>query len=364
MNDLDRDLRELFHDKARSVDAASVAPQDVLRRGRRRQITTVAGGGIGALLILSFVAVAIGMFRNHAANMPANNFVSPRPLEASTLMYRVDAAATVATGSDLGHTWEFRAQATTLDLRVDGSDAGGFTAAGSGDGACTRVDVSGGTFLLCEERTDVSFVRVSTDTSGEQPVADGRWMPVGDPSDGRAWIVALPGEGAGSQIAPGDYPLAISWPSRKTPQPGDVTSAGTSDPISWAIRWTDHACPVMEVVFSAEGDTGTSTCLIPWDGSDPAIGGVYGPHEASIIVTGPGNMFCDVDDPSGLVSGAVSGGKVAPLGGWADTRFCVLTIPVGDRVTVRLVDTNGHRILGSHGALAIEAVPGSINIVG
>jgi hypothetical protein len=258
---------------------------------------------------------------------------APKPLAITALPYSVEGSATVANGSDLGHAWQFRAQGNTLDLRVDGSDAGGFTAAGSGESACGRVDVSGGTFLLCQETADVSYVRVTADVSGEQPVADGRWMPAGDPPDGRAWIVALPGEGTGYQTASGGHPLAISWPSRAVPQPGDVTSAGMSDAISWAIRWTDQACPVIEVVYSRVGDTGTSSCLTPWDGIDPAVGGVYGQHEAAIILTGPETLSCDVHDPSGTVSGALSGGTIAPVGRWARTGQCVFMIPVGHTVT-------------------------------
>ena len=362
MNALERDLQVLFRDKAGSINPAPAGPLAVLRRGRRRQITTVAGGGIAALVILSFVAVAVGTFRNHPANMPANNFTSPRPLEASALTYRVDGAATVATGNDFGHDWEFRAQANTLDLRVDGSDAGGFTVAGSGEHACTPVDVTGGTFLLCEETADVSFVRVAADVSGEQPVADGRWMPEGVSSDGRAWIVALPGEGTGFQTASGGYVLAISWPSRAVPQPGDVTSAGMTDAISWAIRWTEQACPVMQVVFSRVGDTGTSSCLTPWDGSDPAVGGVYGQHEAAVILTGPETMTCDVHDPSGSPSGALSGGTIAPVGRWSHTGQCVFTIPVGHTVTVRLTDPHGNPILGQLGVATITANRGSLTI--
>ena len=82
----------------------------------------------------------------------------------------------------------------------------------------------------------MSYVRVTADVSGDQPVADGRWMRAGDPSDGRAWIVALPGEGTGYQTESGGHPLAISWPSRAVPQPGDVTSAGITGAISWAFR--------------------------------------------------------------------------------------------------------------------------------
>jgi hypothetical protein len=298
----------------------------------------------------------------HPVLAPTSGESSPLPLQASALEYRVDGAATVANGIDLGHAWEFRAQGNTLDLRVDGSDAGGFTAAGSGESACGRVDVSGGTFLLCEETGDVSYVRVTADVSGEQPVADGRWMPAGDSSDGRAWIVPLPGEGTGYQTTSGGHPLALSWPSHAVPQPGDVSSAGMSDAISWAIRWTDQACPVMEVVYSRDGDTGTSSCLTPWDGSDPAVGGVYGQHEAAIILTGPERMTCDVHDPSGSVSDVFSGGTIAPVGRWSRTGQCLFTIPVGHTVTVRLRDPQGNPILGQRDHMTIRADPGSLTV--
>jgi hypothetical protein len=287
---------------------------------------------------------------------------APPPLAVAALPYRVEGSATVANGNDLGHAWQFRARGNTLDLRVDGSDAGGFTAAGSGENACGRIDVSGGTFLLCEETADVSFVRVTADVSGDQPVADGRWMPAGDPPDGRAWIVALPGEGTGYQTGSGSHPLAISWPSRAVPRSGDVTSAGMSDAMSWAIRWTDQACPVMEVVYSRVGDTGTSSCITPWDGSDPAVGGVYGQHEAAIILTGPQTMTCDVHDPSGTVSGALSGGTIAPVDGWSHTGQCVFAIPVGHTVTVRLTDPQGNPILGRRGHVTITADRGSLTL--
>jgi hypothetical protein len=198
--------------------------------------------------------------------------------------------------------------------------------------------------------------------SGEQLVADGRWMPAGDPSDGRAWIVALLGEGTGYQTESGGHPLAISWPSRAFPQPGDVTSAGMTGAISWAIRWTDQACPVMEVVYSRVGDTGTSPCIIPWDGSDPAVGGVYGQHQAAIILTGPETMSCDVHDPSGGVSNVFSGGTIAPVDGWSHTGQCVFTIPVGHTVTVRLTDPHGSPILGRRGHVTITADRGSLTL--
>ena len=58
MNDLDRDLRELFHDKAGSIDASPAAPTDVLRRGRRRQVRTVFASSLAAVAALA-IAVAV-----------------------------------------------------------------------------------------------------------------------------------------------------------------------------------------------------------------------------------------------------------------------------------------------------------------
>ncbi|MEX0984723.1 MAG: hypothetical protein WD096_06695 [Actinomycetota bacterium] len=62
MNDLDRELKDLFETKARSVDAGLVAPGAVLRRGRRRQIGIVAGGalgGVAALIVAGSLALAL-----------------------------------------------------------------------------------------------------------------------------------------------------------------------------------------------------------------------------------------------------------------------------------------------------------------
>ena len=51
MNETERDLRELFESKAREAGAASPAPREVVRRGRRRQAGTVAVAGITTLAV-------------------------------------------------------------------------------------------------------------------------------------------------------------------------------------------------------------------------------------------------------------------------------------------------------------------------
>jgi len=58
MNDLERDLKDLFDRKARAVDTTPAAPETVLRRGRRRQVGVVLGGALAGIVVL---AVASGI---------------------------------------------------------------------------------------------------------------------------------------------------------------------------------------------------------------------------------------------------------------------------------------------------------------
>lgn len=51
MNDIERELRELFEEKARDARTVPAAPPAVLKRGRRRQIGTVAIGATTAVLV-------------------------------------------------------------------------------------------------------------------------------------------------------------------------------------------------------------------------------------------------------------------------------------------------------------------------
>lgn len=59
MNDTERELRELFESKARDAGAAPPVTPDVLSRGRRRQLGTVAVAGITALAIAATAVVSL-----------------------------------------------------------------------------------------------------------------------------------------------------------------------------------------------------------------------------------------------------------------------------------------------------------------
>ncbi len=68
MNDLERDLHELFDQRARDVDPAGLAPESVLRRGRRRQARTVIGGALAGVVVLAVAMAAVGSVQ-HSANV-------------------------------------------------------------------------------------------------------------------------------------------------------------------------------------------------------------------------------------------------------------------------------------------------------
>ncbi len=67
MNDLERDLHELFEQRATKADAPVLAPEAVLRHGRRRQARTVAGSAIASLLAIAVAVAAFGVVRRPVA---------------------------------------------------------------------------------------------------------------------------------------------------------------------------------------------------------------------------------------------------------------------------------------------------------
>jgi hypothetical protein len=232
-------------------------------------------------------------------------------------------------------------------------------------GSGGQLDVPGGTFLFSAESRRTTGLRVTSDVAGNEIVGIGRWMPGGSDvrGSGRVWIVALPGAGTGYEQVVGRLPMAVSWPNSGVPTAGTVLSASSDGSVSWAIRWTVTGCPALDVVASTNGLTGTSDCLTPWDGSDPAVAGVTGPSDAVVVLTGPGRMLCDVEDPSHQVEGGVSGGTIAQVNPWTNTGSCIAVIPLDHPVTVHLTDMNGKPILGERGSVTVRAHDGSLAVV-
>jgi hypothetical protein len=73
MNDVEHDLRQLFERRVGDVGGAStVAPKQVLRRGRRHQVASAIGGAIAAIGALAVViGVGAALLRNPTSQVPA-----------------------------------------------------------------------------------------------------------------------------------------------------------------------------------------------------------------------------------------------------------------------------------------------------
>src|SRR5436305_5860131 len=71
MNDLEHDLRELFEQRATDVDVPGLAPKQVLKRGRRRQLGTIVTSMVACLVAIGVTAAAVGDAR-HPAVIPGD----------------------------------------------------------------------------------------------------------------------------------------------------------------------------------------------------------------------------------------------------------------------------------------------------
>jgi hypothetical protein len=72
MNDLERDLSALFHERAGSIDASPTAPAEVLRRARRRRVVTVIGGAAALLVVALAVVFVARTLSAPTASVPAH----------------------------------------------------------------------------------------------------------------------------------------------------------------------------------------------------------------------------------------------------------------------------------------------------
>ncbi len=219
MNDLERDLTALFHEKADSVETPAVAPPEVLRRGRRRQGGMVLGTAAG--LIAAGLVIFVVVQASHAPPTEQVGGPSVTPTATPTgvgawtssgqLPTVVAGGATKATFDAFDASWTITDDPNGVTLERTSGAYASFHVLHNGQG--TQVDVPGGTFVL--EQTHPSVHRVSASVDGGGTV-EGAWMETfrdagGQP--GRIWVVPLPGSGTGTTRIGGSAPVPMSWPS-------------------------------------------------------------------------------------------------------------------------------------------------------
>jgi len=132
MNDLERDLATLFREHADDIDTSTQPPQDVLRRGRRRQVGAVLGGT--ALLVSAIFALIVAIAAVHpgSTSIPA---VSPYPSRTTTIH---GIGVTAPAGWTLVDDWPL------ASLMATSSQTCSFSASGVPVGPSPEVSPSGG----------------------------------------------------------------------------------------------------------------------------------------------------------------------------------------------------------------------------
>jgi len=355
MNDLERDLTSLFQEKAASVEPVPTAPENVLRRGRRRQVRNLVGGVAGAVAVVVIALLVVGSVAAPPAQVPVGHVDSWTT--GGQLRTTVEGGATSATFDAFGTTWRVRddLEGATIE-QVGGAPSATVYSLLNGSGI--QVNEPGGTIFLEQTAPDVDRVFVAVDGDG---TIEGRWMQTfrdnaGRP--GRLWVVPVPGTGTGTQHVGNQIPTLVSWPTHRIPQHGDVVMAGSDGVVSWGLRW-DAACPFVDVLLPpADAGSGAGTCITAWSQGLPNVGFAAGPKHVLVAVTGPAGMTAARRGPDGSLTMPC---YEPPDGSenWSGTAICVVPLAVGSVYTLDLRDANGRR-LGQ--PLKLTPTPGGLTV--
>ena len=158
-------------------------------------------------------------------------------------------------------------------------------------------------------------------------------MTVSRPTSGSS---PCPDSGTGVSRGPSSLPTFVSWP---TPlYPDGLFGAGSDGVVSWGIAHHTDQCALVKVIGADPTDSGTSDCLPSWYELDrngdatPLIGGVYGRQNATVAIVLPGEtpMTASRRTPRCVT--------VRVESNFANTEFCVFSLPVGETTTVAFGD--------------------------
>jgi hypothetical protein len=283
---------------------------------------------------------------------------APHETGAGNLHTRIDDNGNVVIyGNDLGHDWEIQLEGGVVRFSVDGvvQPGANFSLA---LGTSIAVDVDGGTFLIGVYDRSVTSWSVTVEGSEPPQVIDGRWTPA-QGYDGRPanlWVVALPGSGTGISRGPGSLPTFVSWP---TPlYPDGLFGAGSDGVVSWGVAHHTDQCALVKVIGADPTDSGTSSCFPSWYELDrngdatPLIGAVNGQQNATVAIVLPGETPVTA---SGRTPDCFT---VRVESNFANTEFCVFSLPIGGTTTVAFGNTGN----ALDGPIDITAEPGVLNL--
>lgn len=219
--------------------------------------------------------------------------------------------------------------------------------------------MDGGTLLIGVFDRSVTSWTVTVDGGEPAQIIQGGSTPAQDVGGHPAnlWLVALPGSGTGVSRGPTSLPLFVSWP---TPlYPDGLFGAGSDGVVSWGIAHHTDQCALLKVIGADPSDAGTSDCLPSWyelnriGDATPLIGGFYGEQNATVTLVLPG------ETPVSATGQTPDCFTVRMESNFANTEFCVFSLPVGETTTVAFGE-NGDAF---NGPVGLRARPGAMDLI-
>jgi len=152
MNDVEHDLRELFDQRAAGVDVPGLAPKEVLKRGRRRQVGTVVTGVVACLVALGIAAAALGQARRPAV-VPMGNGLPARSTSIGGVPVTAPAGWTLVDDYPFASVYAAGKQTCTFSGTGTPVEGNGSPVEGTSSAPANTGEGGGGSSQSCTETT-------------------------------------------------------------------------------------------------------------------------------------------------------------------------------------------------------------------
>jgi hypothetical protein len=134
MNDLEHDLRDVFERHAGDIGSSTLAPDHVLRRGRRRQVTTSLGGAVAAVGGIAIAMIVGASLLRHPTTQIPSNEIGTAPYGERTATIQ-GVSLTAPAGWTLVDDWPLGASMITTTTSCTTFSASGVPVNSSGEAA-------------------------------------------------------------------------------------------------------------------------------------------------------------------------------------------------------------------------------------